>query len=261
MISKPILRSCYKGMAYFYSEYYPGRPTIVFLHDSLGCIRLWRDFPEKLGEQTGCNILVYDRLGYGESTAMVTSGRGLDYLEVEADFCFDLLCALGLKDVILFGHSDGGSIALLVASKYPMVIQAVIAEAAHIFVEELTLNGIHDSIIAYQHTDLPQRLAKYHGEKVDTIFKAWTETWTASTYRVWNMEHFLTSIECPLLFIQGEEDEYGTLAQLRKTVDQVSGYAEELILTGVGHTPHKAVPDLVLNKTAQFIHQLMTSLF
>lgn len=192
--------------------HYPDKPTIVFLHDSLGCVQLWREFPQKLAEATQYNLLVYDRLGYGKSEPMPTYKRPINYMELEADILNDLLNTLKIDNVILFGHSDGGTIALLTASKYSEKVKAVICEAGHIFVEDVTLKGIYDAMEAYKTTNLPERLVKYHGDKVETLFKAWTETWTRSDYRDWNIAHFLPKISCPLLFIQGEADEYGTLA-------------------------------------------------
>ncbi len=231
------------------------RPTLVFLHDSLGCVQLWRDFPTKLAEATDCNVLIYDRLGYGKSEPMSTHKRPTNYMELEADILNDLLNELNIDNAILFGHSDGGTIALLTASKYPKNIKAVIVEAAHIFVEDVTLQGIYEAIETYKNTNLPERLEKYHGTKVDALFKAWTETWTRQDYRMWNIEHFLPNITCPLLFIQGENDEYGTLAQVEKTISQVSGKAEKYILPNVGHTPHKEEMENVLNKSVDFIRQ------
>lgn len=240
-----------------YQNDFKDHPTIVFLHDSLGCVQLWRDFPQNLAEVTNCNVLVYDRLGYGKSEPMPTYERTTNYLELEADVLNNLLDTLGIDNAILFGHSDGGSIALIAASKYAERIKAVICEAAHIFVEDVTLKGIHEAIEAYKTTNLPERLQKYHGNKVDAIFKAWTETWTRSDYMDWNIEHFLSGITCPLLFIQGEADEYGTLEQVEKTISQVSGRAEKYIIPHVGHTPHKENPKQVLGKSAEFINHLI----
>lgn len=243
-----------------YTEYYEvekSRPTIVFLHDSLGSVQLWRDFPQKLAEATHCNVLLYDRLGYGKSEPMTTHKRPTNYMELEAVILIDLLTKLKIENIILFGHSDGGTIALLTASKYPEKIKAVIAEAAHIFVEEVTLQGINEAIEAYKNTNLPERLQKYHGDKVDTIFKAWTETWTRNDYLDWNIEYCLPNIVCPLLFIQGEADEYGTLNQVEKTISQVSGQAEKFILPNIGHTPHKEATKLTLEKTKEYIDKLL----
>lgn len=239
-----------------YTEYYSsfeGNPTIVFLHDSLGSVQLWRDFPVRLSEAAKCNILVYDRLGYGESNPMPTHVRPVNYMELEADLLNDLLLELNIVNAVLFGHSDGGTIALITAAKYPERVVSVICEAGHIFVEDVTLKGVYDAWEAYKTTSLPERLQKYHGDKVDTLFKAWTETWTRDDYISWNIEYLLKDITCPLLFIQGEKDEYGTLDQVEKTVIQVNGSAERYIIPDVGHTPHKEVPELVLQKAVGFI--------
>jgi pimeloyl-ACP methyl ester carboxylesterase len=239
-----------------YVEYYhtfDGCPTIIFLHDSLGCATLWRDLPKKLSEATKCNVLVYDRLGYGKSDSMPTHKRPVNYLELEADFLDKLLIQLDLKDAILFGHSDGGSIALITAAKYPARIKAIICEAAHIFVEEVTLRGIYEAMDSYKKTNLAERLAKYHGDKVECIFKAWTETWTGQDYKVWNIEYLLKDITCPLLFIQGETDEYGTLEQVERTINQVRGKTKKLVIPNIGHTPHKEAPEITFEAAKDFI--------
>lgn len=233
---------------------YPDKPTIIFLHDSLGCIKLWRNFPQKLSEMTGCNSLVYDRLGYGQSENMQTHKRPINYLELEADILNELITRLELENVILFGHSDGGSIALIMASKYPTKIKAIISEAAHIFVDNLTLSGIYNAIEAFNTTNLRERLIKYHGsEKVDNVFKAWTETWTSEEYKNWNIESFLPNINCPILVIQGEKDEYGTEKQVDGIVNKVSGKTTKLYLTGLSHTPHKDDPEQILKHTTKYI--------
>lgn len=239
-----------------YSHSYKDKPTIVFLHDSLGCTQLWRDFPLKLAAETRCNILVYDRLGYGKSFPMPTYERDNDYMETEADILNDLLEALDIPEVILFGHSDGGTIALITAAKYPKKVKAVICEAGHIFVEDVTVKGVADALYAYNTTNLSKRLQKYHGDKVEMLVKAWTEIWLSDRFRNWNIEYLLKGIHAPLLFIQGENDEYGTLDQVEKTLFQVSGNSEKFIIPGVGHTPHKEVPEVVLKKSAEFISSI-----
>lgn len=236
---------------------YENRPVIVFLHDSLGCVELWRDFPKKLAETTWCNILIYDRLGYGKSDAMPTHERETNYMELEADILNELLVALNITDAILFGHSDGGTISLIAAAKYPEKIKAVIAEAAHIFVEDVTIQGILEVAENYQTTNLPERLQKYHGSKTDTIFKAWTAIWTSEKFRNWNIEYLLPNIICPVLFIQGEKDEYGTLIQVEKTIAMVSGKSEKFIIPNIGHTPHKEAMVKVFEKSATYIGQLV----
>jgi len=239
-----------------YNNIVEEKPVIIFLHDSLGCAQLWRDLPTKLFEITDCNILMYDRLGYGKSGPMPTHERPVNYMELEADLLNELLTELNINNAILFGHSDGGTIALITAAKYPERIKGIICEAGHIFVEEVTLKGIYEAWDAYKTTNLAERLAKYHGEKVEMLFRAWTETWTREDYRNWNIEYLLKDIQCPLLFIQGDADEYGTLDQVEKTVSQVSGPAEKYIISGIGHTPHKENPELVLAKVSEFIEKI-----
>lgn len=239
------------------SEYFPYRPTIVFLHDSLGCIELWRDFPKLLGEKSGCNVLVYDRQGYGKSCPFTDAERENTYIEKEADFLSELLDFWKLDQVILFGHSDGGSIALIAAAKYPEKIKAVITEGAHVFVEEITVNGIKQAVVQYRETNLKAKLEKYHGDKTEALFLAWTDTWTSERFQSWNIEDFLPKIKCPLLVIQGEDDEFGTLEQVEKIVRKTSAKAEKLIIPDTRHTPHKEIPELVLEATTAFIRSVV----
>jgi len=240
-----------------YEVNYANHPTIIFLHDSLGCVALWRDFPKKLAAMTRCNVLVYDRLGYGKSAPMPTFVRPVNYMDAEADTLRELLRILKIDSAIFFGHSDGGTIALLTANKYPEIVKAVICEAAHIFVEDITLKGIYEAMVAYRSTDLRVRLQKYHGDKVETLFKAWSETWTREDFRTWDIQSLLPNVVCPLLFLQGSADEFGTLNQVEKTVTQVSGIAQKFIIPNVGHTPHKEVPETVLEKATEFIQMVI----
>ena len=232
------------------------RPTIIFLHDSLGCIELWRDFPARLGEATQCNILVYDRQGYGKSSSFTDAARTNNYLEAEADILHQLMEQCGIRNGILFGHSDGGSIALIAAAKYTSSIIGVVTEGAHIFVEDITLKGIREAVHTYQTTNLKERLQKYHSDKTDAVFKAWTDTWLSDIFKRWNIEHFLPRITCPVLVIQGEQDEYGSIAQVNGIVQQVSGSAHTLMIPSIAHTPHKEAADIVLQRAASFIRDL-----
>ncbi len=235
---------------------FENRPTLIFLHDSLGCISLWRDFPEQLGEWSQCNLLVYDRNGYGASGELVKPNRENDYLEDEAAILIELIETLNIGRPILFGHSDGGSIALIAAAKYPDKIAAVISEGAHIFVEAETIKGIREAMEQYQTTNLKQKLEKYHGDKTDALFNAWTKTWTSHAFQSWNLENLLPLIACPVLVIQGENDEFGTLAQVNRIVDRVSGKAVKEILPGIAHTPHKEAPELIIELASEFIQSL-----
>lgn len=232
---------------------YPSRPTLIFLHDSLGCIALWRDFPERLAKAAQCNLLVYDRLGYGKSASMPTSHRENSYLEHEADVVHNLMAHCGITDAILFGHSDGGSIALLAAAKYPSHIRGVVTEGAHIFVEAITLRGISAAAEAFRTTSLREKLIKYHGSNTDALFEAWAGTWLSPAFRSWNIERFLPKVNCPVLVLQGGADEFGSLAQVQGIVSGVAGPAQQLILPGIGHTPHKDAPEAVLEATTTFI--------
>ncbi|MGC4041851.1 MAG: alpha/beta hydrolase [Flavobacterium sp.] len=234
-----------------------GKPTIVFLHDSLGCIKLWRDFPQQLGELTGCNVLIYDRQGYGKSCPFIYEKRDNHYLELEADILNELLVFWQIDKAILFGHSDGGSIALLTAAKYPEKILGVITEGAHVFVEDVTIKGIKEAIGLYGTTDLKAKLERYHGGKTEAMFWAWAATWTSEGFLSWNIESFLPSIQCELLIVQGEQDEYGTLMQVNKICSQAEGKASKLIIPNCKHTPHKEVPEVVLNASVRFITNLL----
>lgn len=236
---------------------FPSRPTIVFLHDSLGCIELWRDFPQQLSELTKCNVLIYDRQGYGKSCPFSNPKRDNDYVEHEADILNDLLSYWKIDKALLFGHSDGGSIALITAAKYPEKTIGIITEGAHIFVEEITVNGIREAMRMYRETDLKTKLYNYHGDKTEALFRAWTVTWTSDEFSTWNIEHFLPSIQCPSLIIQGESDEYGSLKQVENIINQVSGPAEKFIIPNIGHTPHKENPQKVLAKVSEFIDQIL----
>ncbi len=231
----------------------PNRPTIVFLHDSLGCIELWRDFPEKLGDWANCNVLIYDRQGYGKSCGFSDTKRDETYMEQEADILNQLLEYLGIDKALLFGHSDGGSIALIAAAKYPQKIIGIITEGAHVFVEDISIRGIKESMVLYQNTNLKERLMKYHGQKTDSMFRAWVDTWTSPEFKNWNIEHFLPAIQCPALIIQGEDDEYGTLRQVEAIIAQTNMKARNLIIPHVKHSPHKEAPELLLEKTTEFI--------
>lgn len=230
--------------------------TIVFLHDSLGCIKLWRDFPDRLCALTGCSGLIYDRQGYGESSPF-TDKRGLDYLEREGDVLVEVLRREGeQRKFILFGHSDGGSIALIAAAKLgagvaPAVV-GVITEGAHVFVEDVTLDGIRAAVA--EKAQLLPRIRKYHGEKSEAVFDAWADTWLKPEFRDFNMEHFLPAISCDVLVIQGEVDEYGTEAQVNAIIAGVSGARKhKLMVPGVGHTPHRDAADFVLEACTNFI--------
>ncbi len=245
-----------EGMLHLdYWELNPDWPTLLFLHDALGAVGTWKTFPRELATFAECNYLVYDRLGHGMSSEK-TSPRGNDYLELEADILLEIIQRLEIAHPFLFGHSDGGSIALIAAAKAPQVSKGLIAEAAHIFVEELTLRGIRVAKAFYGTGKIKEKLTKYHGPKTDTLFSNWTDTWLSEPFRSWNIEHFLPSIECPCLILQGEKDEYGTVQQLEGIRKGLKAEKEIVLLPHLAHVPHKEDPEQVLHISSTFLKKI-----
>jgi pimeloyl-ACP methyl ester carboxylesterase len=217
----------------------PGTPFLVFLHEGLGSVRQWKDFPDSIGKKVQCPVLVYDRYGYGRSEAL-SEPRTSDYLLTEAHvFLPELLQKLGITEkIILVGHSDGGSIALLYASKYSDNLLGLITEADHLFCEDITIAGIKKAVVDYQKGNLKNSLQKFHGDKTDSVFYGWSNVWTAIENKDWNIEHFLSSITCPVLAIQGKNDCYGSEKQLLSKQKNIKGPIEIMFIDDCGHIPH-----------------------
>ena len=232
---------------------YSGKaPTLVFLHEGLGSVAMWRDFPQRVVDATGRAALVYSRAGYGKSSALTTARRP-DYMHVEALTTLPaLLDRLALERPILIGHSDGASIALIHAGAGAREVQAVVVLAPHVFVEEVSLASIANAKGAYENGDLRQRLVRYHVD-VDSAFRGWNDIWLAPAFRSWNIESFVRNIACPLLLIQGKDDEYGTLAQLDAIERQASGRVDRVELPSCGHSPQRDQPEATLAALASFI--------
>lgn len=235
------------------------RPPIVFLHDSFGSIKLWRTFPERIAASLSADAISFDRQGHGESQPFA-SERTVTYMEDEAHILLHLLEKLNIDKCILFGHSDGGSIALIAASLDPDRVAAVVTEGAHVFVEEETLAGIRTTVGEYDTTDLKQRLERYHGDKTDALFHAWSDTWGAPWFRKWNIEKYLSGIKCPALIIQGTADEYGTERQVDAIVSQVAGPAKKLMIASIGHTPHKEAQHETADAVIAFLKEAVPPL-
>ena len=231
-------------------------PTIVYLHDSLGSIALWRHFPESLCRGTACHGLIYDRQGHGKSCGF-SEARTPEYLHKEAAILEQLLAQEGIENAILFGHSDGGSIALIAAALYPQRIRGVISEGAHVFVEEITLEGIRAAKEQLATTNLRERVARYHGDKTDAVFSAWIDTWLSSEYRYFNMEALLPQIKCPVLAIQGIDDEFGSPLQVDAIASQAGGRALGKIIDNARHTPHKEAATVTLELVGDFVRSII----
>lgn len=228
-------------------------PTLVFLHEGLGSIAQWRDFPDAVSLSARLPAVVYERGGHGNADPLNVP-RSVRYIHEEAlQSLPEVLRQLQIADAILVGHSDGGSIALIFAAVWPEKVRGVITEAAHVFVEEVTLSGIREAVNQYDSTDLPERLSKYHGSNTEAAFRGWSETWLSPAFRGWNIEEYLPGVRCPVLAIQGRDDEYGTPAQVDAIVNGVSGPAESLIIGGCGHAPHHQARDRVLTGMTRFI--------
>jgi pimeloyl-ACP methyl ester carboxylesterase len=232
-------------------------PTVVFLHEGLGCLGMWRDFPDRLASALGYGALVYSRAGYGGSEPV----RGPRPVRFMHDEGLDVLPAVidhfRLRNVVLFGHSDGASIAIVYAGAGLGPVRALVLEAPHVFVEPVCIESIARIAGAYETTGLRDRLARYHGGNTDSMFRTWTDVWLRPEFRQWNIEEYLPSIEIPVLVVQGENDAYGTLRQLDVVVKQVGGPAESLVLTRCGHSPHSELPDEVLEAAGRFLRRTL----
>jgi len=231
-----------------------GRPTLLLLHEGLGCVSMWRHFPEKLAAATGCRLIVWSRAGYGGSEAYAEP-RTPRYMHREGEEMLPaLLAALRIERPLLIGHSDGGSIALIFAGAFPDVPLGVAVMAPHEFVEEVTLAGIREARAAWETTDLPKKLARYHHDQTARVFSDWNDTWLSPAYRDWNIEEYLPKIRCPVLAIQGEDDEYATMRQIDVIAEQVPG-TQLLKLPQCGHSPHRDQEAAVLEALAAFIRR------
>ncbi len=232
----------------------PEARTIVMLHEGLGSLGAWKNFPRDLAARTGCNVLVYSRYGHGGSDKLMEE-RPVAFMHHEGEVVLpELLDKLGIPRPILLGHSDGGSIALIFAGAYPERCAALILEAPHVFVEDLSVASITEAKMNYQTTNLPQKLARYHAH-VDETFWGWNDIWLDPQFRSWNIEEYLDKIRCPVLCIQGEQDQYGTLAQVQAIQARVTD-SEILMLPDCKHSPHRDQSERTLQAIAEFLGKL-----
>ncbi|MGB1249457.1 MAG: alpha/beta fold hydrolase [Candidatus Promineifilaceae bacterium] len=235
----------------------PHAPTLIFLHEGLGCVALWRDFPQTLAAATGCHALVYSRFGYGNSDPCDLP-RPTCYMHIEAlSVLPQLIKRLDIQQHIVIGHSDGGSIALIYAGGIrPKNLLGVITEAAHVFNETLSVEGIRATQRPYEQGKLRTRLMKYHGNNVDYAYRGWFDVWLSADFWHWNIESFLPTINCPTLVIQGKDDHYGTEAQVEAIVKGIGDSAESLLIDNCAHTPHREQRAITETAMQTYIYQL-----
>ncbi|TAK72679.1 MAG: alpha/beta hydrolase [Betaproteobacteria bacterium] len=228
-------------------------PTLVFLHEGLGSISQWRDFPDRIVEATGLPAVIYARYGYGQSEVL-QQPHGVDFMHREAlESLPELLRALGIARPILIGHSDGASIALIYAgSGHPL--RGLVVMAPHVFVEDITIDSVVAAKRAFETTDLPRKLARHHRDP-SKMFYGWSDVWLAPESRGWNIESFLPAIKCPLLAIQGHEDEYGSMAQVDAIARQAGGPVKVLKLEHCGHSPQQDQPEIVAAAIAEIVER------
>jgi len=230
------------------------RPTLVLLHEGLGSIAMWRDFPNRLAHATASRVVAYSRYGYGDSDPL-TAPRTVRYMHDEAEHVLpEFLDALAIERPILVGHSDGGSIALIHAGGGGRGVTAVVAMAPHVIVEDISVTSIAAAREAYATTALREKLARYHAD-VDGVFWGWNDIWLAPDFRAWNIEEYLPRIACPILAIQGEDDEYGTMDQLAR-IARGARDVELVKLPDCRHSPHRDQPGAVLDAIVRFVDRV-----
>jgi pimeloyl-ACP methyl ester carboxylesterase len=231
----------------------PGRAPIVLLHDSLGCVELWRDFPGLLSAATGRVVVAYDRLGFGKSDPHPAT-LGFDFVSAEAGTGLTAIAAeLGLARMVLFGHSVGGAMAVAAGAIFTERIQAVVTESAQAFVEERTVAAIADARTFFRSPEQLARLGRYHGAKARWVLDAWTETWLAPEFAGWTLDAELRRLRCPVLVIHGRNDEFGSEAFPRRIAGLPPTPGEMVMVDDCGHVPHREKPELVLDTVAAFL--------
>jgi pimeloyl-ACP methyl ester carboxylesterase len=232
------------------------RTTLVFLHEGLGCIEMWRDFPQTLCDATRCTGIVYDRTGYGGSTPW-PADPGVRYMEIEADEVLPrLLAKLDVEDCVLVGHSDGGTIALNYAAADPEPLRAVVTLAAHAITEAVCIDAIRRAREDFGAGELSQRLVKYHGDNTDGAFHLWADAWLTVGFEPMDADGRLPRVMVPVQAIQGEDDEYGSELQLGIIAGKLGGYCETRLVPDCGHSPHLQQPAYVLSEVTRFIAPL-----
>jgi pimeloyl-ACP methyl ester carboxylesterase len=232
-------------------------PTIVMLHEGLGSVGLWGDFPDLLQAETGVGVFVYSRAGYGASTS-VTLPRPLDYMSVEAlDVLPALLDRTGFRRGLLLGHSDGASIAAIYAGgRSDHRIRGVAMIAPHFVVEDVSVASIAEIKRAYESTELRARLARWHRD-VDNAFHGWNDAWLDPGFRRWDISEYLAYIRVPVAIIQGADDQYGTVRQIEIAQQECYCPVDVTVISGAAHAPHREAPELTLSVVSEFVKRIL----
>ena len=238
-------------------------PVLVLLHEGLGCVEMWRDFPVALHRRTGLPVFAWSRAGYGGSDPAELPRR-VDYMHVEGrDVLGAVLDAAGIEDAVLVGHSDGASIAIVHAGAHRRSsvsrIRGLVLIAPHVICEDVSIASIRAAGDAYRDGWLRERLARYHGDQVDAAFYGWHDAWLLPEFRQWSIEGFLPGIAVPVLLIQGAKDAYGSAAQLDAIERSVAGPTTRRWLEGCGHAPHRERPEETLDAIDAFVGQLTST--
>jgi pimeloyl-ACP methyl ester carboxylesterase len=236
----------------------PGVPEVVFLHEGLGSVAMWKAFPHAFCAEHGFAGFVYSRRGYGRSPPRPPGERWSPrFLHVQAwDVLPRLLAHHAIERPFLFGHSDGGSIALLHAARHPVAGAVVLAP--HLFVEDVSVASIRGAKAAYEQGDLKRGLAKYHDDP-DSAFFGWNDVWLSDAFRAWNLEADLAAIDAPVLAMQGVDDAYGTMAQVRRLAALLTGKVRLIEIPACGHSPHRDRPALVAREAGSFVRETVVS--
>ncbi|TFF33792.1 alpha/beta fold hydrolase [Pseudomonas sp. RIT623] len=228
---------------------------IILMHDSLGCVALWRDFPEQLAQASGHPVIAYDRLGFGRSDAHPGDLRP-GFVEAEASEGFAaLLAQRAIGPFIVFGHSVGGGMAMACAATHAERCRGVITESAQAFVEARTLAGIRAAEQQFAAPGQLQRLQRYHGDKAEWVLRAWIDTWLSADFANWNLDQVLAQLRCPLLSLHGDQDEFGSLAHPQRLAELAAGAVQVQVLEGGGHVPHRQQPCWVLEAAVGFFQR------
>ena len=233
------------------------RPTLVFMHEGLGCARMWKDFPKRVSDSTGCPSFTFSRFGYGNSDPCSLPWK-INFMHTQAlNLLPQILKQAGIKKYILIGHSDGGSIGIIFSgSTNTKGLKGLITLAAHVFCEQCSVDSIKQAKKNYEQKDLKKALQKYHGSNTDNAFRGWNNAWLNPNFMNWNIEKYLKKIKVPMLAVQGKDDQYGTDKQIAPIESQVNSIGS-FLLDNCRHSPHLDQPEAVLKIMTKFIHQII----